>query len=225
MTGAGISVESGIPDFRSPGGLWEIYDPSIYATLDTFLTDPERSWELFRAVGETLKGKEPNEAHLSLSRLEAGGHLDAVITQNIDGLHQKAGSSRVIEVHGNHSNLECIYCETLYPVDDTCFEGIEIPHCDRCGNPLKPDVVLFGESVRHLDESFGALKSCDTLFVIGTSAQVYPVASFPNTVKENGGLILVFDIEETPLTGSIADYFFKGNASQGLPVVEKLLRT
>jgi NAD-dependent deacetylase len=225
LTGAGISVESGIPDFRSPGGLWEIYDPSIYATIDTFLSDPGRSWELFRAVGEILKGKEPNEAHLSLSRLEADGHLDAVITQNIDGLHQKAGSIRVIEVHGDHSNLECIYCETLCPVDDTCFEGINLPHCDRCGNPLKPNVVLFGEPVRQIDESFEILKSCDTLFVIGTSAQVYPVASFPHSVKENGGLILVFDIEETLLTDSVADYFFKGQASQGLPIVENLLRT
>jgi NAD-dependent deacetylase len=223
LTGAGISVESGIPDFRSPGGLWEIFDPAIYASIDTFLIDPERSWELFRAVGETVKGKEPNEAHRSLSRLEASGHLKAVITQNIDGLHQKAGSKEVIEVHGDHGRLECIRCGSLYPVDDAHFESEGIPACERCSYPLKPNVVLFGEAVRHLDATFDVLQSCDSLFVVGTSAQVYPVASFPYAVKERGGLVVVFDLIETPLTHSVADYFFKGKASRSLSVVEKLL--
>ena len=223
LTGAGISVESGIPDFRSPGGLWKTFDPSVYATIDTFLANPSRSWELFRAVGEALKGKEPNEAHLVLSRLEAGGHLSAVITQNIDGLHKRAGSNYVIEVHGDHDNLECLECASLYPVEDRHLEGEEIPLCDHCGYPLKPNVVLFGEAVRHLDEAFEALRLCDTLFVLGTSAQVYPAASFPYMVKERGGLILVFDREDTPLTHSIMDYFFKGNASRSLPIVERLL--
>lgn len=223
LTGAGISVESGIPDFRSPGGLWEIFDPAIYASIDTFLTDPGRSWELFRAVGEMLKGKEPNEAHRALRRLEASGHMMAVITQNIDSLHQKAGSREVIEVHGDHRRLECLRCGTLYPVDDAHYESEEIPSCERCNYPLKPNVVLFGEAVRHLETAFDLLQSCDSLFVIGTSAQVYPVASFPYAVKERGGLVVAFDLVETPVTQTIADYFFRGKVSRSLPVVEKLL--
>jgi len=234
LTGAGISVESGIPDFRSPGGLWEVFDPAIYATIDTFLTDPGRSWELFLAVGETLKGKEPNDAHLSLARLEKSGRVRAVITQNIDGLHQKAGSMNVIEVHGDHRSLHCLKCGRLYPADPDAgavgraeipsgSEGFDTPACERCRFPLKPNVVLFGEAVRHIDLAIKALRACDALLVIGTSAQVYPVASFPHAVKERGGTILEFNVEETPLTRTITDYFLQGKASRTLPFIEWLL--
>jgi NAD-dependent deacetylase len=222
LTGAGISVESGIPDFRSPGGLWEKFDPSIYATIDTFYTNPESSWELFRAVGETLEGKEPNPAHLALARMEKNGYLKTVITQNIDSLHQKAGNKHVIEVHGEHRNLECLKCRAQYTIEfsEFCRTSKEtVPLCEHCRFPLKPNVVLFGESVRNFDLAYDAALSCDALFVIGTSAQVYPVASLPYVVKDRGGLIIEFDLEETPLTGSISDYFFKGNAGRTVPMM------
>ncbi len=224
LTGAGISVESGIPDFRSPGGLWEIFEPSIYATIDTFISDPERSWELFRAVGEMLEGKEPNPAHLALARMERDGYLKAVITQNIDSLHQKAGNRHVIEVHGDHRNLECLRCGTKYSIEfsEFCRTSREpVPLCERCRYPLKPNVVLFGEPVRDFDLAYDAVLSCDTLLVIGTSAQVYPVASLPYAVKERGGLILEFDLQETPLTGTVTDYFFRGNAGTTVPLVQE----
>ena len=223
LTGAGISVESGIPDFRSPGGRWDRFDPWVYAALPTFLSDPERSWELFRAVGNTLKGRSPNPAHLALASLEQEGILQAIITQNIDGLHQLAGSHQVIEMHGDHRHLECIHCGQLKPVEDRDFEGNTVPHCDRCGFPLKPNVVLFGEAVRCTPEAEEVLQSCDVLLVIGTSAQVYPVASFPDLAKARGSRIFEFNLEETPLTHTITDVFFKGKAGRSLPVIERLL--
>ena len=223
LSGAGISVESGIPDFRSPGGLWEEFDPSIYASISTFLNNPDLSWKLFRAIAEIVEGKEPNEAHLSLGRLERCGKLETVITQNIDSLHQKAGNNRVIEVHGDHRNLECIGCGALFPVERYHLEQQEVPRCSCCSSPLKPNVVLFGEAVRHLEAACEALDSCDTLFVIGTSAQVYPVASLPYLVKEKGGLICEFNLEYTPLTHTVTDYFFNGSATRSLPIVERIL--
>ena len=115
LTGAGISVESGIPDFRSAGGLWAVYDPQEYATIDAFLGDPEKAWKLYRAMGETIEGKEPNAGHRALADLEEAGRLACVITQNIDGLHQAAGSRSVIEIHGDHKHLQCLRKPLLEP--------------------------------------------------------------------------------------------------------------
>ena len=149
LTGAGISVPSGIPDFRSPGtGLWENVDPIEVAHIDAWRADPERFWHFYGNRFATLEDKEPNGAHRALVELEARGKLDAVITQNIDRLHRRAGTSRLVEVHGSIDTSSCLACGRSYPIAEVRARleasEISVPHCD-CGEPLKPDVVLFGE--------------------------------------------------------------------------------
>jgi NAD-dependent deacetylase len=216
ISGAGISVESGIPDFRSPGGLWEKFDPMEYAYIETFRNDPEKAWQLFREVGRTLAGKVPNRAHYVLAELEERGLLHALITQNIDGLHQAAGSRNIIEVHGDHSHLECLECRHSIPSEDRHYDPGDVPKCERCGYNLKPAVVLFGEAIRGVDRIEEALDGCDVILTVGTSAQVQPVASLPWQVKTRGGVVIEFDLTDTQLTGSCSDYFVKGNASETL---------
>ncbi len=216
LTGAGISVESGIPDFRSPGGLWSVFRPDEFATLEVFLQDPGKAWKLYRALGEALIDKEPGAAHKALAELERAGGLQAVITQNIDGLHTKAGSQKVLEVHGEHQNLQCVRCESVRPLEQEDLSEGPVPVCSDCAFPLKPNIVLFGELVREMQRIETLLESCDLLLVIGTSAQVYPVASFPYIVKSNGGKIYEFNTEETALTAS-GDFFIRGKAGTTVP--------
>jgi len=200
LTGAGISVGCGIPDFRSPDGLWSIFHPDKYATLSIFLSNPARAWEFYRALGSILKGRKPGPAHLALAELERSASLQAVITQNIDSLHSDAGSRNVLEVHGNARNLRCLSCGGLQPADHFDPESEEIPTCRKCSFPLKPDVVLFGEWVRQIDQAREILSQCDLLVVIGTSAVVYPVGEFPFQILARGGLVLEFDLTDTTLT-------------------------
>ncbi len=211
LTGAGISVESGIPDFRSPGGLWSVFRPDEFATVEVFLHAPERAWKLYRALGETLIDKRPGAAHRALADLEKAGRLQAVITQNIDGLHTKGGSRNVIEVHGEHQHLHCLRCESRRPFVTTDLADGPVPRCSQCAYPLKPNIVLFGELVRDMEKVELLLNETDLLMVIGTSAQVYPVASFPYAVREKGGRIYEFNTEETGLTPT-ADFFVRGKA-------------
>jgi NAD-dependent deacetylase len=235
LTGAGISVESGVPDFRSPGGVWTKFAPEEYATLDVFLRNPAKAWRLYRALGRTLEGSEPNPAHIALAKLETAGKLQQVVTQNVDGLHQAAGSQRVIEMHGDHQHLHCLQCDWIGPVrPELSDESVDYPTCPECDSALKPNVVLFGEDVRGMAATTEALAGCDVLLVIGTSAQVYPAAGLPLLVKEHGGLIFEFNVEETALTqgttgggwfglplpgmgrGVQTDFFFCGRASETL---------
>ena len=222
LTGAGISVESGIPDFRSSGGLWTQFSPDEYATLEVFLRNPEKAWQLYRALGKTLEGKKPNTAHDVLAALERRGMLHGVVTQNVDMLHQQAGSKHVLEIHGDHQHLQCIRCGELEQVTPEHYLSDVIPSCRECHAPLKPNVVLFGESVRGLDDIHALLSYCDLLLVIGTSAQVYPAAGLPLIVKQNNGLIFEFNLEETTLSRGQSldfmqsDYLFKGIAGQSL---------
>ncbi len=215
LTGAGISVESGIPDFRSASGLWSRFDPTEYATLDGFLRHPEKSWRMFRALGLELQGKEPNAAHHALARLEREAGLKGIVTQNIDGLHQKAGSRELYEVHGEHRNLHCLRCGKLEPVRPEHFDDAHVPSCGACRFPFKPNVVLFGEIPHQLDDAQEFLARCDLLLVIGTSAEVYPVAGFPAAVQAGGGTIVEFNLEPTHLTGR-AEFFIQGLASKTL---------
>ncbi len=198
LTGAGISVESGIPDFRSPDGLWTDFPPEDYATIEVFLTEPEKSWQLFRALGKTIEGCEPNAAHRALAALERAGRLDAVITQNVDGLHQAAGSREVLEVHGNHRTLHCVACPGgTRPFEPGLLEPGPVPYCPACDRALKPSVVLFGEDIHEAEAISGRIQSCDVLLVIGTSAQVYPVAGFPAAVLASGGTVIEMNLERT----------------------------
>ena len=185
LSGAGISVESGIDDFRSPGGLWERFPPQEYGTFSAFRRNPEKAWQLFRLLGTTLQGKKPNPAHHVLARLERKGLLTGIITQNIDGLHQQAGSKNVLEIHGDAGSLHCIQCGFTTPFEKDAVYEVP-PHCALCDAVLKPNVVLFEEQVRFMEEASDLLQDCDLILVVGTSAQVYPAAAMPRQVKMRG---------------------------------------
>ncbi len=203
LTGAGISVESGIPDFRSAGGLWEEFPPEDYATVEALRRDPERVWEFFRALGRGLVEPRPNPAHDALARLEQEGHVHAVVTQNIDGLHRRAGSRRVIEVHGSHHELRCEGCAARRPFGLADLEPGPAPTCEACSGLLRPDVVLFGEPVDAIDEAIALVEGCDCLWVIGTSALVYPVAGLPALVQARGGAVIDCNVEAGGIPGAV----------------------
>ncbi len=231
LTGAGISVESGIDDFRSPGGLWSIYPPDEYATIDVFNKNPEKAWTLFRQLGKGLSGKKPNRAHTVLAELESDGSLQGIVTQNVDNLHQDAGSKTVVEIHGNHHQLQCLGCGELIEIDEDHLKTEHLPRCGLCNQVLKPNVVLFGEAVRCLDDISFLLSGCDLLIVIGTSAQVYPAASLPEQVKRMGGQIFEFNKVKTVLTkgemygGVRSDFFFQGSAGTMLTFLLQHLKS
>ena len=224
LTGAGISVNSGIADFRSPGGVWTIFSPDEYATLDVFLKTPQKAWKLYRELGKGLLGKKPNQAHQVLADFEEKGLLQGLVTQNVDNLHQTAGSKNVLEIHGDHQHLQCLRCETTIPVTSAHYATKDVPTCVDCHSPLKPNVVLFGEAVRCLDRIENLIVNCDLLLVIGTSAQVYPAAGLPALVKQQGGLIYEFNQEPAlsasgyTKTSSISDFFFEGDLAATLPL-------
>ncbi|MBN1532602.1 MAG: NAD-dependent deacylase [Spirochaetes bacterium] len=221
LTGAGISTESGIPDFRSTGGLWEKYDPSIYASIETFHHNPEKVWQMIFDMLELTSGAVPNPGHRALARLEAMGLLKAIITQNIDNLHQEAGSERVIEYHGNASRLECLACGREYEVAGFPVQEKVPPRCGDCGKILKPSVVFFGEMIPHeaLSRSQLLAEQADVVMVVGTSAVVYPAAGIPIVAKRNGAAIIEFNVSETDFTRSITDIFIQGKAGETLPVL------
>lgn len=234
LTGAGISVESGIPDFRSPGGLWTVYPAEEYATYDVFIRDAPKAWKLYREIGKTVEGAKPNPAHFALARLEEAGRLQGVVTQNIDGLHQASGSKNVIEIHGDHQHLQCVHCNSTIPVVREHFTDNNVPECAKCSKPLKPNVVLFGEAVRHMEEIVALVTTCDLVLVVGTSALVAPANSVPALVKKAGGLIFEFNMEKTALTEGMdaffgmldaeSDYLFLGPAGETLSAfVDKAL--
>jgi len=225
LTGAGVSVESGVPDFRSPGGLWERFDPMVYASIDTFRRQPERSWELFVAVEQVLAPAEPNPAHVGLAQLEEAGVLRSVITQNIDGLHQRAGSRNVREFHGSHSRFHCIECGNEYSREAVPEMGMP-PRCS-CGSVIKPAVVLFGEGIPEdvLQLSFQEAGEADAMLVVGTSAMVYPAASLPRLLLERGRPVIEVDLATTSLTGEPNCHLLQGRAGEIVPrLVERVLR-
>lgn len=217
ITGAGASVESGIPDFRSEGGLWAKYPPGEYATIDAFVRDPEKVWKLWFDLGEMLSGVKPNPGHYALAELEQMGHLNAVITQNIDNLHQEAGSANVIEYHGNTKRLVCLRCHESHPLDLRTISRPG-PRC-MCGEYLKPDVVFFGEPIPHraLIEAETLAQRCEVVIIVGTSAQVYPAAGIPYTAKDNGAFIIECNVRPTDFTRTITDIFLEGPCGETLP--------
>jgi NAD-dependent deacetylase len=204
LTGAGISVPSGIPDFRTPGtGLWENVDPMEVAHIDVFRRDPERFWHFYGHRFQTLGDKEPNGAHRALARLQDEGLVSAVITQNIDRLHAKAGSRDLVEVHGSIARSSCQTCREGYPLGDVrarqAADPAGIPRCD-CGQPLKPDVVLFGEylPVAALTRAEHLAADADLMLCIGSSLEVYPVAQLPQITLDNGGKVAIITQGPTP---------------------------
>jgi len=204
LTGAGISVPSGIPDFRSPGtGLWENVNPMEVAHIDAWRADPERFWHFYGNRFQTLEGKEPNGAHRALVELERRGVLDAVITQNIDMLHRRAGTQELIEVHGTIEHSSCLTCGAQYPIAEVRsrldHSPISVPSCD-CGEPLKPDVVLFGEWLPEgaLERAYALAAGADVLLCVGSSLEVHPIAQLPGVTAANGGAVAIVTQGQTP---------------------------
>ena len=210
LTGAGISVPSGIPDFRSPeSGLWQKVDPMEVAHIDAFRRDPERFWGFYGERFQTLEDKRPNRAHEVLAELEQAGMLDAVITQNIDRLHERAGSRELVEVHGTISHSSCLHCSARYALADVrarqTADARGIPRCE-CGEPLKPDVVLFGEYLPAdvLTRADRLAAEADLMLCIGSSLEVYPVCDLPLRTLAAGGRIAIITKGPTPLDGDAA---------------------
>ena len=225
FTGAGISVDAGIPAFRGGQGLWEKYDPMEYAQIGAFMARPEKVWIMLREMAGVIFASAPSEAHLALGRLEQMGYLKAVITQNVDGLHQEAGNGNVIEYHGNHRRLVCVTCRTILPFTPEAAAESPYPRCERCNKALKPDVVFFGEGIpmAEMVRANEEANNCKVMFIIGTSGVVYPAADIPYQAKSKGATIVEINVERTPFTSSITDYFLKGSASEILPEILKFL--
>ncbi len=222
LTGAGISTESGIPDFRGPGGLWS--DPELVrlAHVDAFRREPAAVWAFYAARFEGLAAARPNAGHGALARLEAAGRLEALVTQNIDGLHRAAGS-RPIEVHGSLALARCTACDRELPTPEAlrrreaAADGV--PRCD-CGGALKPGVVMFGELLPEdaIDAAFAAAESCDLLLAVGSSLEVHPVAGLLEVAKASGAAVAILNREPTPYDG-IADVVDRRALGQSLPAL------
>lgn len=228
FTGAGISAESGIPTYRGEDGLWSKYDPNIYANITYFHQDPSYYWNFFQEVRyPMIKKVKPNKAHQALAELEATGNLRTVITQNIDGLHQEAGSSSVIELHGTTRNIYCLNCSHEYSMDEV-FSLLEVqipPLCSECKGQLRPAVVFFGEALNSeiLRLAFEEAENCDLLLAVGSSLVVYPAADIPWIAKQGGGTLALINKQKTPLD-VMADYVINDEAGKILPEIIRILK-
>jgi NAD-dependent deacetylase len=203
LTGAGISTESGIPDFRSPTGIWAHYDPMDYASIDAFLADPVKVWDFYAKRLQMLADAEPNDGHRALADLEARGWVRAVITQNIDRLHERAGSREVVEVHGSIRTSSCLDCGEVVPLAEVMelLAAAPAPACPRCGRILKPDVVMFGEYLRvaAIERATQLAVEARLLLVVGSSLEVHPVAGLPLETLAAGGSLAIVNRGATPL--------------------------
>jgi NAD-dependent deacetylase len=197
LTGAGVSTESGIPDFRSASGIWAQYDPYEVASIEGFHRDPERVWEFYAHRLDVLADAAPNPAHIALAELEARGLVQAVITQNVDRLHAAAGSRDVIEVHGSIATAVCLACGRR---EEHLRELLPLPRCAECAAILKPGVVMFGEllPVKAIDRATALARSAELLLVVGTSLEVWPVAGLPDETLVNGGKLAIVNRDATP---------------------------
>ena len=228
FTGAGISTESGIPDFRSPGGIWSRFDPDDF-TIEKFLHSPEtreKQWHILIESGLIVNAK-PNPAHLSIAELEKLNKLDCVITQNIDNLHQEAGNSpeKVIELHGNMNFAVCTGCHERYPMEDI-VERLKkeagVPDCEKCHGILKPDVILFGEALPEeaLQKAIYHSSNCDLFIAIGSSLAVFPAAYMPVHAKDGGAKLVIINIGST-VYDSRADILIDGKAGETMESILK----
>ncbi len=210
LTGAGISTPSGIPDFRTPqSGLWEHQDPMQVASIQAFRRDPRVFYQWIRPLAETVARALPNPAHVALAELERLGLVKAVCTQNIDGLHQKAGSVHVLELHGSMRQAKCTRCGLCVSTAElwaSAMERGEIPHCRQCQAVVKPDLVLYGEDLSQ--EVFWAAmaetKSCDVMLVVGSSLEVSPAADLPGMARRHGAQIVIVNREPTGMDSAAA---------------------
>jgi NAD-dependent deacetylase len=223
LTGAGISVESGIPSFRGAHGLWTRYNPMEYAHIEAFITNPGKVWKLLRELEEIIARARPNPAHYALAALEKMGRLKAVITQNVDNLHQEAGSRHVIEFHGNARRFVCLRCGRSF--DPKSLDFTQLPLYCPCEGLIKPDIVFFGEEIpRDANKAaFELADACDLMLVIGTSAAVMPANYLPYAAKNHGAHIVEINLETTDLTRRLTDFYFDESASLVLSEAVNLL--
>jgi NAD-dependent deacetylase len=232
FTGAGVSTESGIPDFRSPGGVWDRFDPNEF-TFQNFMASEagrRRYWELGRQTFPVIRRAEPNPAHHALVTLWRANRLDCVITQNIDNLHQRAGlpPERVVELHGNATQARCLSCEKPYDrehLQARLEDGVAVPLCDPpCGGIIKPRTIMFGEAMprRELQEAERRARAADLFLVVGSSLVVYPAAYMPLHAKQGGARLAIVNFSETPHDHA-ADLVIRGSAAAVLAaVIERL---
>ncbi len=219
LTGAGVSTESGIPDFRSKGGLWSRFDPMEYGTISAFRKDPAKVWKMLEEL-ISITDAQPNPGHLVMAEFEEKNILKGIITQNIDLLHQKAGSKNVIEFHGSIDSLSCLDCGRQYPLSSLQKKQIP-PSCTHCRSLLKPDVVFFDEQIPEeaLLKSMELVRGADCLLVVGTSCQVIPASFFPTQVYDQGGKIIELNLE--PALGDMATVVLQGGFSKTMQLLAK----
>ncbi|HXN92562.1 MAG TPA: NAD-dependent protein deacylase [Candidatus Sulfotelmatobacter sp.] len=227
LTGAGVSAESGIPTFRGEGGLWKKYDPIKVSSIDSFLADPAAYWTVSRERGRVALAAKPNPGHLALAEMEEAGHLIAVLTQNTDGLHQDAGTKRVIELHGSGRMVQCLDCGAREPRSEVQSRlDVEMPpRCRVCGHArLKPTVVLFGEPMPQaaVQEAFELARNSDVMLVVGSSLVVYPAAEIPVVAVRSGGRLIVVNAEPAPFDG-LAEVVIHGRSGEVLPEILQLI--
>lgn len=222
FTGAGISTPSGIPDFRSPSsGLWARYDPMEVASLNSFLNNPQRFYEWSRPLALQILEAKPNPAHIALARLEQHHYLAGIITQNIDNLHFRAGSTIVHEIHGHLRSATCIQCQTkAYTPDLPIYDLDDLPRCGSCAGVLKPDIVLFGEELPEstFRKARQLINQSDLVIIVGSSLEVYPVAHLPYTALDRGANLVIIDQEPTALDDK-ATVVIREDAAMVLPSI------
>lgn len=224
LTGSGISAESGVPTFRGSDGLWNKFRPEELASVDAFLRNPELVWEWYDYRRRLVKEVKPNPGHYTLAEMENHYAHFSLCTQNVDGLHERAGSRRVHELHGNILKSKCSDCHN--PVKNVTFQkGQPVPRCS-CGGMVRPDVVWFGEMLPQdvLEQSIQEASHAEIYLTVGTSALVYPAASLPYTAKACGAIVIEINPEETPFTHT-ADYSFRAKAGEFLPHLWQLVKS
>ncbi|MCW5851382.1 MAG: NAD-dependent deacylase [Anaerolineae bacterium] len=223
LTGAGISTPSGIPDFRSSAsGLWELADPMEVASIWSFRRRPEAFFDWVRPLAETILTAKPNPAHTALARAEQLGYLKAILTQNIDDLHHRAGSRRVLELHGHLREATCMRCHAVVQAEMTLRDFIQtgrLPHC-QCGGLLKPNVILFGEMLPHeiLQQAQAEAQACDLMLVAGSSLEVMPASDLPMLAKEAGARLVIVNLAPTPLDDE-ADVLIRADVAKAIPAL------
>ncbi len=230
FSGAGLSTESGIPDFRSPGGVWSKYDPSDFY-FEKILSDEKarvKYWQMSTESYQSMKDALPNRAHLAIKTLEDTGKLLAVVTQNIDWLHHRAGNSpdKIIEIHGTAFSVSCLKCGKNYDRDDIeerIGSGVDVPYCDDCSGILKPDTISFGQAMPEdkMAQAITYARECDLCIVLGSSLVVYPAASVPANAVQGGAKLMIINRDETPLD-SMADVVVHESVSKALGEMVKM---
>ncbi len=224
FTGAGISVESGIPPFRGADGLWSKYNP-VFLEIDYFYQNPLKAWQVINEIFYDFFGKaKPNDAHFRIAELEKKGMVKAIITQNIDNLHQEAGSKTVYEFHGNSKKIICTKCNTVYKSNEINLSVLP-PKCSSCDGLLKPDFIFFGEGIPEPagSLSFNEADKADVFIIIGTTGEVMPASMIPQTAKQNGCSIIEVNPEKSLYTRKITDIFLQGKATEILNKLYKAI--